>query len=90
MKKYKLNITVLSDEELSPDDVTRALDALNANFTNIDKMTVKPATKGECKDFGRNASNCNIQKLLGHSSSKTTEIYTHISTQLLNKLPLAI
>ncbi len=31
-----------------------------------------------------------IQKLAGHSSSKTTEIYTHVSTQLLNKLPLAI
>lgn len=31
-----------------------------------------------------------IQKLAGHSSSKTTEIYTHVSTQLLNKLPLAL
>lgn len=31
-----------------------------------------------------------IQKLAGHKSSKTTEIYTHVSTQLLNKLPLAI
>ena len=31
-----------------------------------------------------------IQKLAGHSSSKTTEIYTHVSTELLNKLPLAL
>lgn len=31
-----------------------------------------------------------IQKLAGHSSSKTTEIYTHVSTQVLNKLPLAL
>lgn len=31
-----------------------------------------------------------IQKLAGHKSSKTTEIYTHVSTQLLSKLPLAI
>jgi integrase/recombinase XerD len=31
-----------------------------------------------------------IQKHLGHSSSKTTEIYTHVSTNLLNKMPLPI
>lgn len=31
-----------------------------------------------------------IQKLAGHSSSKTTEIYTHVSNNLLQKLPLAI
>jgi site-specific recombinase XerD len=31
-----------------------------------------------------------IQKLAGHSSSKTTEIYTHVSMKILNKLPLAI
>lgn len=31
-----------------------------------------------------------IQKLAGHSSSKTTEIYTHVSNQLLNKIPLPI
>jgi site-specific recombinase XerD len=31
-----------------------------------------------------------IQKLAGHSSSKTTEIYTHVSTQLLNKINLPI
>jgi integrase/recombinase XerD len=31
-----------------------------------------------------------IQKILGHSSSKTTEIYTHVSTQLLNKINLPI
>jgi len=31
-----------------------------------------------------------IQKLAGHSSSRTTEIYTQVSTQVLHKLPLAI
>lgn len=31
-----------------------------------------------------------IQKHLGHKSSKTTEIYTHVSTNLLQKMPLPI
>lgn len=31
-----------------------------------------------------------IQKLLGHSSSKTTEIYTHVSTNLLSNINLPI
>lgn len=31
-----------------------------------------------------------IQKLAGHQSSKTTEIYTQVSTQVLHKLPLAL
>jgi integrase/recombinase XerD len=31
-----------------------------------------------------------IQKLLGHSSSKVTEIYTHVSTNLLSKIQLPI
>lgn len=31
-----------------------------------------------------------IQSLAGHTSSKTTEIYTHVSKNLLQKLPLAI
>ena len=31
-----------------------------------------------------------IQKILGHSSVKTTEIYTHISNQQLNKVCLPI
>lgn len=31
-----------------------------------------------------------IQKLAGHNSCKTTEIYTHVSKNVLNKLPLAI
>jgi len=31
-----------------------------------------------------------IQKILGHSSSKTTEIYTHVSNELLNKINLPI
>lgn len=31
-----------------------------------------------------------IQKLLGHSSSKTTEIYSQVSTRVLNKLPLGL
>jgi integrase/recombinase XerD len=31
-----------------------------------------------------------IQQCLGHSSSKTTEIYTHVSTQLLNKINLPV
>lgn len=31
-----------------------------------------------------------IQKIAGHSSSKTTEIYTHVSNRMLNKLKLPI
>ena len=31
-----------------------------------------------------------IQKVLGHSSSKTTEIYTHVSTTMLNKIATPI
>jgi site-specific recombinase XerD len=31
-----------------------------------------------------------IQKLAGHSSSKTTEIYTHVSTNLLSQVTLAL
>lgn len=31
-----------------------------------------------------------IQKLAGHSSSKTTEVYTHVSTQILQNIPLPI
>lgn len=31
-----------------------------------------------------------IQKLLGHSSSKTTEIYSQVSIKILNNLPLGI
>jgi len=31
-----------------------------------------------------------IQRILGHSSVKTTEIYTHVSNQLLNKIQLPI
>ena len=31
-----------------------------------------------------------IQKIAGHSSTKTTEIYTHVSNQLLNKVNLPI
>jgi integrase/recombinase XerD len=31
-----------------------------------------------------------IQKIAGHNSSKTTEIYTHVSTQLLSKVNLPI
>ena len=31
-----------------------------------------------------------IQKLAGHSSSKTTEIYTHVSNRVLHNLPLGI
>jgi integrase/recombinase XerD len=31
-----------------------------------------------------------IQKIAGHSSSKTTEIYTHVSNQLLSRVNLAI
>lgn len=31
-----------------------------------------------------------IQKILGHNSSKTTEIYTHVSTAILNQVKTAI
>jgi len=31
-----------------------------------------------------------IQKIAGHSSSKTTEIYTHVSNQMLNKMNMPI
>lgn len=31
-----------------------------------------------------------IQKIAGHTSSKTTEIYTHVSTSMLNKISLPV
>ena len=31
-----------------------------------------------------------IQKIAGHNSSKTTEIYTHVSNGLLSKVKLPI
>ena len=31
-----------------------------------------------------------IQKIAGHSSSKTTEIYTHVSNMVLNKVMLPV
>lgn len=31
-----------------------------------------------------------IQKIAGHSNVKTTEIYTHVSNQLLSKVNLPI
>lgn len=31
-----------------------------------------------------------IQKILGHSSSKTTEIYTHVSNSMLSKIQLPL
>ena len=31
-----------------------------------------------------------IQKIAGHSSSKTTEIYTHVSNQMLSRVKLPI
>ena len=31
-----------------------------------------------------------LQVLAGHSSSKTTEIYTHVSTEIISKLPQII
>lgn len=31
-----------------------------------------------------------IQKCLGHSSVKTTQVYTHVSTNILKNIPLPI
>jgi len=31
-----------------------------------------------------------MEKIAGHSSSKTTEIYTHVSNKILNKVKLPI
>ncbi|HCY40422.1 MAG TPA: hypothetical protein DHV48_03575 [Prolixibacteraceae bacterium] len=31
-----------------------------------------------------------IQKIAGHRNCKTTEIYTHVSTQLLHKVALPV
>jgi site-specific recombinase XerD len=93
-KEYKCKPYVLSgqfSEKYSEKSVNEVLKQLS-NKAGIKKHVhahlMRHSAFTNLLEFGVDISI--IQKIAGHSSSKTTEIYTHVSTQHLNKIVLPI
>jgi integrase len=63
-------------------------------YTSPPLRPLDPSSQGierQCRQQLENGTDLRIiQKIAGHNNVKTTEIYTHVSNQLLSKINLPI